>query len=67
MKMPEKRRAASNYSYKSAQPEFSQTTSALGIVAGCPSVPSKMQRVLINKRQGASSTKTAGRLFKRPL
>lgn len=36
-------------------------------MAGCPSVPTKTQRVLINKRQGASSTKTANRLFKRPL
>ena len=30
-------------------------------------MPGKSQRVLINKRQGAKSTNSAARLFKRPL
>ena len=36
--------------------------------ASCPSVPGKLQRVLLNKRKGAVPTKSAARIFaKKPL
>lgn len=64
-----KQRASSHYATSStpfSQPETDMHRT-LGVITGCPSMPSKMQRVLINKRQGAQSTKTASRLYKRPL
>ena len=36
-------------------------------VAACPSVPGKLQRVLLNKRKGAVPTKSAARIFRKPL
>ena len=36
-------------------------------VASCPSVPGKLQRVLLNKRKGAVPTKSAARIFRKPL
>ena len=37
------------------------------MVANCPSMPGRTQRILINKRQGASATKAAARLYKKPF